>query len=183
VFGNNAFGDASPTGPLSYGASLERRLGGRTWLALNARLSYQSDESTGLASSSPTTTYRLDTTSTAVLLGLRYVFARGVVDASFFGAAFAGYRHTSGDRLHASGSTGIFSILPDRYVGVLAGVAVERELIEALALRLSLNLATAQYGWREALKLDENDNEQRIPLSSGSVGFTIVPGIELHFYF
>ena len=181
LFGDSILGVSGLNAP-TYHAALELRLGRRAWLALNGRFTYESRESAPLGADTLVAT-RVNTTTTAGLLGIRYIFVQHLVDVAFFTGAFAAYQHVSGSQLQASGATGLFSNAPDRYIGLLAGLAVERELIDALALRLSLDLGGGYLGRSRAVQLDANGVEQHLDLNSARVELSLRPGLQLHFYF
>jgi hypothetical protein len=168
----------------TYNATLERRLGGRAWLALNARFSYVTREaplSPSTEDPNPAGTYRVSTSSAGVLLGVRYVFAHGLVDVSGSAAAFLNYQHVEGNK-----GDGVLAPLGSgskRELGMLLGMAVERELIEALALRLSLDLASAGVGFQDSPRIDDVGVKQPRTLVTGRLAFALEPGLHLHFYF
>jgi hypothetical protein len=167
----------------TYNATLEHRLGRRAWLALNARFSYVTREAPVYATTTdanPAGTYRVSTSSAGVLLGARYVFAQGLVDVSGSAVAFLNYQHVKG--AEAGGALAGFPG-SRRELGLLLGMTVERELIEALALRLSLDLASAGVGFQDSLRIDDVGVEQTRILVTGRLALAIEPGLNLHFYF
>lgn len=168
-----------------YRAALERRVGNRTWLAINAQVGYDSVESLEASTSAnpnPTETVTVNQTNTSVLLGARHVFVEGVVDVSGYSAVLAGYHTVSGDTLAASGA---FALLGgDGYdLGLLLGVAVERELIDALALRLAVDLASAKLSSEEASNRGSAGETQKTPLGRARAALNVLPSLQLHFYF
>lgn len=182
IFSNSGLGALSGLG-VGYAAGLERRLGRRAWLALNARGAYVSREapvSPTNADPNPAGTYRVRTSSASALLGVRYVFAHGLVDVSGSAAAYLDYQHIENDE--PSGSLQLESG-SKRELGLLLGMAVERELIEALALRLSLDLASASAAFYDSPRIDDVGVKQPRTLVTGRLGFAVEPGLHLHFYF
>lgn len=172
-------GDGSPT----YDAGLERRLGRRAWLALNARVGYFTREASvypTTADPNPSGTYRARTSWASALLGARYVFAHGLVDVSGSAAAFLNYQRVKGEE---SGTPAGLGPVSKRELGLLLGMAVERELIEALTLRLSLDLASAGVGFQDSPWIDDVGVKQPRILVTGRLAFAIEPGLHLHFYF
>lgn len=169
----------------SYRAALERRLGSRTWLALNAQVAYDSVESFAVSTSSnpsPTDTVTINQTNTSVLLGVRQVFVDGVVEVSGYSAILAGYHDFSGDDPARAAA---FSILGgDGYdLGLLLGVAVERELIDALALRLAVDLASAKLSSEEASNRGSAGETHEASLGRARAALSLQPSLQLHFYF
>jgi hypothetical protein len=169
----------------AYSAALERRLGARTWIALNARFSHDARDSLPFPTNTDPnpTTLRITTTSAAALLGLRYIFVHGLVDVSGYSGLFANVRAINGEDLRASGAVGQTGGGGRRDVGLFVGMAVERELIEALALRLSLDLAAGSISAVDSSRLDEAGVEHHQWLMTERAAFSIDPGLQLHFYF
>jgi hypothetical protein len=169
----------------SYEGGFERRLGDRTWLGFNARFARETRDLLPYATQAEPNPapIRIHTTSGAVLLGLRHVFAHGVVDVSVFAAAFGRFRHVNGDLLKASGASGLAGAGNGSGFGLLAGLAVERELLDALSLRLSLDLASVSIESDEATRRQNDGTEQKtsLPTTQASVGIT--PSLQLRFYF
>lgn len=180
----DSLGLTSATVP-TYEAALERRLGRRTWLALHARASYEGREVPGDWQPEQTerVTRRSSTTSLAALLGLRYVFVKGVVDVSVFAGVFAAYQHVGGVHGGEGGLAGLSAPIDSRALGVLAGLAVERELVDGLGLRLSLDSAAASLSHEEWLTIDNAGDERTFSLSSQRLGLSMRPSLQLHFYF
>jgi hypothetical protein len=175
-----AFSQTSPT----YQTALERRVGERTWLALDARLSYETLERPALtANVTFSDTTRIEMSNAALLLGVRQVFVEGVVDVSGYAAVLAGYHVVSGDELGTSGALASIGGGDGYDLGLLAGIAVERELIDALALRLLVDLASARLSSDQAQQLDGAGDTQATDLGSARAALALRPGLQLHFYF
>ena len=171
----------------SYGSALERRLSERTWLAVNVLGSFQSyDVPLSLSSDAVggRTQVMLYTGTVTMLLGLRHVFARGLVDVSLYSAAFGSYQASGGDRLRTGEvATSGPQRGKNRAVGLVGGLAVERELVDALALRLSLDMLTAAISSADTVHLDSFGVEQDSELVTRRVGLSLRPGLQLYFYF
>jgi hypothetical protein len=184
-FTGDAFAALGPAPVPTYEAALERRLGQRTWLALNARMSYDSRDVPGdfQADDTERPMHRTATTSLGGLLGLRYVFVEGVVDVSAFAGAFAAYHHVDGIHGGDGGLAGLSAAINSRVVGLLAGVAVERELVDALGLRLALDLATASFSRDQWLTINTAGEEGTSSAFSQRLGVSMRPSLQLHFYF
>lgn len=177
-----AFSQTAPT----YQTALERRLGDHTWLALDARFSYQTFERPNVATSdnpNPSATSRFEMSNATLLLGARQVFVDGVVDVSGYAAVLAGYHDISGDALEALGALSLLGGGDGYDLGLLAGIAVERELLDALALRLSMDLASARLSSDEAQYRGLAGDTQTTELGSARAALVLRPGLQLHFYF
>lgn len=183
----NGINPASPLTP-SYRLAAERRLGRNTWLALNAAFSYSHSEQpiSFTSATSPHTrdTLDLEAAQEALLLGIRQVVARGVVDLSMYVAVGGAHSKTRGD-VPAPGE--VVAVIPGgrgNTLGAVAGIAVERELIDALALRLSADIVGVSLTKQSEEKVDSSTGEQTTTeRSSQSAGLTLRPGIQIQFYF
>ncbi len=168
-----------------YRSSLERRLWSRTWLAFNLQFSYDAYEEP-ISSDSPDAREKLNRryTSQGALLGLRQVVAKSVVELSLFAGVFAAHASYSGDDLRP-GESGYFSNLPGSNrssLGALFGLAVERELIDDLALRLSLDVASARVSrWKQVQQ--NGDERTSVKLDERRVDVALGPALQIHFYF
>jgi hypothetical protein len=167
-----------------YHAALERRVGEHTWFAFNARAGYDTDQRlASTLSISDEDTATIDMATASILLGARQVFVEGLVEVSGYAAIMAGYHDVMGDELAATGATAILGGGDGYDLGLLLGVAVERELIDALALRLALDLVSARISTEEASKRDETGKTHTTPLTSGRAALNVQPSLQLHFYF
>lgn len=167
-----------------YHAALERRIGEHTWLALNARAGYDTNQRLALTlSSSDKDTATIDMATASILLGARQVFVEGLVEVSGYAAIMAGYHDVMGDELAATGATAILGGGDGYDLGLLLGVAVERELIDALALRLALDLVSARISTEQASTRDDAGKTQTTPLTSGRAALNVQPALQLYFYF
>jgi hypothetical protein len=170
----------------SYGAALERRVSTRTWFAVNVVGAFESHDAQLILSSDAVggrTQVKIHTGTVALMLGTRYVFARGVVDVSLYSSAFASYQAVGGDRLRTGESVGGPDRGKNRALGVTGGLAVERNLVDALALRLSVETLTASLASFETDTLDSAGVEKHTELGSRRVALVLRPGLQLYFYF
>jgi hypothetical protein len=163
-------------------------VGARTWLALNALGSYESRDTPLSLSSNAVggrTQIAVNTGAFALLLGLRHVFAQGIVDFSMFAAAFGSYQSVGGGPLRSGESVSGLPAPGDttRSLGVLAGLAVERELIDGLALRLSVDTLSASISNDESVFVDSIGFEKRTDFGTRRAGLSLRPGLQLYFYF
>ena len=170
----------------SYRLSLERRLGSSTWLTFNAAFSYSrtqqpvSDVQSGDDPTRPTlelTTFRI-----AGLLGIRQVVVQRIVDVSLFGNFGIGRAATGGDEPQETESV---STQPGSSVNGLlfvGGLAVERRLIEGLAVRLSAGIISASTSRAEVVRRDNGERKTTV-ISSQTIDLSLSPALELFFYF
>lgn len=133
-FGSFSVNAASP----DYLAAIERHLGGNSWALLNLAAGYDRSDVPTPGSGSEGARTTTSSTSVQGLLGVRYVVVHALVDVSIVGALFGRYRSMEG----GVALGGVQQPATKNYEGgVQAGIAVERTLTEALALRLQLQLA------------------------------------------
>jgi hypothetical protein len=183
------------SGP-AYAAALERRLGGETWVWLNVHGAYERRDvpvrslvgsSTDPNQPIPREQISLATSTATLQLGMRQGFIEGIVDASFYLGAFVGYTSVTGDELRSTESTLSFVAAgsKQRVIGLLAGMAVERELVEALALRLVMDLASASIVRAQTVEPAGYDGDVAVKrdLATKQVSLQVRPGLQLHFYF
>jgi hypothetical protein len=170
-----------------YGLSLERHLAGSSWIFLGVIGSYSASDAIISSDTAPDRIGEVTSTQLAALLGLRQIVVSHVVDVSLWaafgvGREFAGgepleLEESSSNRRPGSGST---------TVGVVAGLAVERELIEALAVRVSAQLGSARFSSAEEIIVETEDMvpvERTIETERRSFELAIRPGIDLRLYF
>ncbi len=115
---------------------------------------------------------------------MRHEIAHGLVDVSIFAAGVISAQRIRQDSLRSSESFVSYQYLPSntRTVGLVAGLTVERELVEALALRLSLDMASVSFS-RATIETMNGIGGSPASLSSRRFGIAIRPGLKLHFYF
>jgi len=184
--GFQTLGAATP----AYRLSLERRLHRDTWLSLSGSfLHSSSDVSVTSQLTSPTrTSIDYETTTVAVLLGIRRALLTDIVELSWFGAAVGAWSWVGGDRLQPGESAGV-SALPGasaRTLGFTSGIAVERELIERLAVRLSSEIVQLQWSKSKPAPDNSPSSEASVPNSTHHGQTFLVhfaPSIDLRFYF
>lgn len=170
----------------TYAVAFERRVGPRTWLGLNASGSYETRELPIIPADEPPVRPSVQgrTLSGSFLLGMRHEIAHGLVDVSIFAAGVISAQRIRQDSLRSSESFVSYQYLPSntRTVGLVAGLTVERELVEALALRLSLDMASVSFS-RATIETMNGIGGSPASLSSRRFGIAIRPGLKLHFYF
>jgi hypothetical protein len=174
--------------------SFEHRVGDSTWLILNAvALTSASNEpiesingnSGGLgAFGTPTrTTLAVRDSRVSALLGVRQVMVHAVVDLSLYGAVFASYESFSGDDLR---SGEVVQQTPGSNAdtfGIVGGLAVERELIPNLAVRLTADLVQANTTKTNVASSDGLGNVTTTKFVGNTVGLILSPSLDLQFYF
>jgi hypothetical protein len=184
-FGTTAYAGPGPTFP-SYRFSLERRLGSSTWLTFNAVFNYSrtqqpvSDFQSGEDPARPT--LELTGFKIAGLLGIRQVVVQGLVDVSLFGNAGIARVATGGDEPQG---TEFVNTQPGSSTNALlfvGGLAVERRLIEGLAVRLSATILNASTSRAEVVSRN-NGERKTTTISSQSIDLGLSPALELFFYF
>ncbi len=152
--------------------TIERRVGDATWLGFQLGGHYsdfrpeygQDSEQGGLSAQ----------------LGVRHVLnPKGLVEVSLWGAATADYWTIS----YPSPSEQVPDAISSGRgftVGVVGGLALERELVQGLALRLSSSVAQAHWGktfeWTSG-------SDFRHTSESGSVSLAFAPMLELRYAF
>jgi hypothetical protein len=172
-----------------YSAVIERRVGARTWLAFNVVAAYESYDRQ-LVPFSPGGKLERETigvyySSTSLRLGLRHVFVHKLVDVSFTGALVASRRSTWRDDLRAGENISGGESTPTRIyaLGVQAGMTLERELIEALALRLTLGAASLDFSSTESFIAYPSGVATPIATQGWRAEVSLQTGLQLHFYF
>jgi hypothetical protein len=161
---------------------IERRLTERLFLMLNGGIGYSGSQSQTFSAIS-SRTFAFDASA-----GLRGIFnPGGIVEVSAFGSvavAYTNYEFRS--ILQTTDSMGMSVQTPTTLrgnsytVGGLAGLALERELISGLALRLSSSILGFSYnGVSNSSIVQDNtsENESR----GGDVGLRFNPAIELRY--
>jgi hypothetical protein len=174
----------------SYRASIERRVARRTWLVLNAEYVNSVTEFplTTLGFSPIHRTIKMSFNSIGALAGLRHAIVSGIVEVSFF--ATLGFRHewiggqrpTWGESFDGSSGVPMLAGSKSNIFEALAGIAVERELMEALTLRLSTGVAGFAFS-KSSVVSNTADETERTERSSSGLRLELSPAIELRFYF
>ena len=161
---------------------IERRLTDRMFLMLNAGIGYSGSQSQTFSAIS-SRNFSLDATA-----GVRGIFnPGGVVEVSAFGSVAVAYTNYENRSIfQTTDSMGMSVQTPTTLrgnsytVGGLAGLALERELISGLALRLSSSILGFSYnGTSSSTTIQDNttENESR----GGDVGLRFSPAIELRY--
>lgn len=168
----------------SYALSVERRLGATTWLFVGTTILYRGEDAIARASDDTERTVRRTFTTLGGLLGIRQIVVSHVVDLSIWGALSAARLAIGGDRLNAD-ETISGSVRPGSdavAVGFSAGLALERELLEALSVRLTAQVGSVNNVSESNLVID-NGQEEAEEASRLSLELYLRPGLALHFYF
>ena len=155
----------------------ERRLGKSLWLGFSAAgQHWSSGDERGTATSSSGAT---------VGLQVRAVVARrGPVELSLFGGGAFGAGWAARTVADA-GSTSLRPASSDAMLASLgAGLALETELADALALRLSSGLLSATWSRTESLvEATPTEAPETTKGTSRTIGLQFTPAIELRWYF
>ncbi len=121
------------------GFFVERRLSRRTWLLLDATGSYSAESYGG-------TSNDLSAEAAAVLLGLRHVVSEGgIVDASVWAGLGVGWLQNNGIQAYDPVRGWSNWKVTASGAFLTGGIAVERKLLDALAIRLNLAVVRASY--------------------------------------
>jgi hypothetical protein len=180
-----SLGSSFSTSTPSYRASLERRLGPRTWLGVTALFDYDAATQRVYASSSlPAQRERIDYSTSAVggLLGVRQVVYRDIVELSLYGAFAYQRARIGGDTLLPGESLAGLSA-PGSFVHawrITAGLTLERELIESLAVRLSAELGNLMRS--RTVQVVDGDSPSS-DTKDDRIQLHIAPALDLRFYF
>lgn len=171
-----------------YRGMLERRIGARSWLTLNTLFSYYSHESPVIATNGMAPSReRAHVSSTAftLLLGVRYAFVQGPVEVSASLAGYGAMQHGGGDDLQGGESVeGVLIARGDTSaIGAVAGLSVERELIDALGLRLSMDVGSIGYSRGDTWQLDQSGNRLHERTNGVTASVNLRPSLILSFYF
>ncbi len=187
LFGFSGFSGLAALSAPTYGAAFERRVGPRTWLALNAMGSYDSRDVPVTPADEPPIrgAAAVHSLSGSLLLGLRHEIVQSLVTVSVFAAGVISAQRIRPDTLRSSESYQGLQYSPSnaRSVGFVGGMTVERQLIEALALRLSLDLASLSFSRTTTETIDGLGVGTPTSFSARRFGVAVRPGLQLHFYF
>jgi hypothetical protein len=187
VFGLSGLSGLAALSTPAYGAAVERRVGPRTWLALNAMGSYENRDLAITPAEVPPirSSAAVHSLSGSFLLGLRHEIVQSLVNVSIFAAGAISAQRVRPDTLRSSEKYQTYGYTPSnaRGVGFIAGMTVERQLVEALALRLSLDIASLSFTRTTTETIDGLGVGTPVSLSARRFGISIRPGLQLHFYF
>jgi hypothetical protein len=171
---------------LPFRLSLEKSLGKTTWLMLNGAFSHLADEAPVTNLIDPSAPRRKVERSYSLVvgtLGVRQIVVSGLVDVSVFGGLEAGNAWIDGeatteDEVAIGTDPGSSTVL----FGILAGIAVERELIESLSLRIAVDVASMTWLWATTQRI-EGDRTEKLDVQRSSFELLMVPALELRLYF
>jgi hypothetical protein len=189
-FGGNegALGGAVVYAPIvagvpSFRLGLERRIVGGLWLMLNGSFYFTTGEAPPADQSAPEgETVKKTLLATGGVVGIRQAMTSGIVETSVTLGFRLGYQTLGGDTDQAD--TALVSAAPGSYAityGFVGGLAVERELIEALALRLSANVVSLT--WMDAKAVSRFDGVPPERVKSTTFAVDLIPAIDVRFYF
>lgn len=128
-------------------------------------------------------TIALTENSFVATLAVRQVLVRGIVDLSVFGGPEVGNAWVDGEGIEpdefapgvqAGSSTFLF--------GILAGIAVERELVPQLSLRIPVNVMSVTWLWATTARVTD-DGIEKTKLQRSGFELVMDPAIELRLYF
>lgn len=163
-----------------YLAAVERHLGGNSWALLNLAVGYDRSDVPTPGSGSEGARTTTSSASVQGLLGVRYLVVHGLVDVSVIGALFGRYRSMDGG-LALGGAQQ--PATKNYEGGVQAGIAVERTLTEALALRLQLQLANFSVE-KGTTRVTDGFGIARDSETHGvTLALRAQPSLSLYFYF
>jgi hypothetical protein len=189
---------AIPVSTPSYAVSIERRVADRTWLMASGVLFYShSDQlvtpqgtlaSGGTATTpppAPRQTLSLVTSRETILLGVRHVVARSVVDVSLYAAVAFAHAQLGGDDPRPGEQVLQYPGTATNLFALFGGFSVERMLIDALALRLNADVAQVSYARQHVLASDSSSQNglREAKVGTTSAALLLRPAIFLEFYF
>lgn len=150
------------------------------------RTSYESPVSSQQA---PPERTRIDmqTTSASVLLGVRQAMVTDVVEFSMYAAAVGAWSWTTGDALQpGEWMNGPLPGSEAKTLGFSWGIAVERQLIERLSVRLSSEIFTYQWSKSTLGMTYAQAAGDEVPPETNRAQTVLVhlaPVLDLRFYF
>jgi hypothetical protein len=185
---NVAYWSNAPRTP-DYRVSIERRLHRDTWLTFTGAFSYASFEVPVSSQQTPPSRTKINyqTTSTSVLLGIREAIVTDVVEVSVYGAVGGAWYWTTGDALEPG--EWMSSAPPGsraRTLGFSSGIAVERQLIERLSVRLSSEILMLQWSKSTPGMTYAQATGEEVPPDTSHTQALLVhvaPVLDLRFYF
>jgi len=175
-------------GPL-YSAVIERRVGARTWLTFDVEAVYDSHETRVFplvrGDQPERDSIRVYSSNTSLLLGFRQVFVQKLVEVSVTGSLVGGRRSLWRDGLREGETIAELEMIPSKAYsfGVRGGFTFERELIDDLALRLSLAAASLGFTSTEAATIDGLGVASPTSRQTLRAAVALQAGLQLHFYF
>ena len=171
---------------LPFRVSLEKSLGKTTWLMLNGAFSHVADEAPVTNLIDPDAPRRKVERRYSLIVGtfgVRQIVVSGLVDISVFGGLEAGNAWIDGeatteDEVAIGTDPGSSTVL----FGILAGIAVERELVESLSLRIAVDVGSMTWLWATTRRI-EGDRTEKLDVHRSSFELLMVPALELRLYF
>lgn len=165
--------------------TLERSIGPADWLFFDLVGSYSNSSSETKRNSGYSSSYQTETTgkSAGALVGLRHVFSASqwVNVSGWVGAAFswAQYEITSSNNSGLGGLANPKQTTELKVVSGQAGLALDREVVPGLAVRLSVPVLQAMHAWGVERQKDTPDDD----LTVSGFGLRITPSLEVHMLF
>jgi hypothetical protein len=175
--------------PPDYRVSIERRLHRNTWLSFTGGFTHASFEVPVSSQQSPPSRTKINyqTTSTSLWLGVRQALVTDLVEVSVYGAAAGAWYWATGDALEPG--EWMNNPLPGskaKTLGFSSGIAVERQLIDRLSVRLSSEILSLQ--WTKStpgLTYAQATGDEVPPdtTHTQTVLVHVAPVLDLRFYF
>jgi hypothetical protein len=109
--------------------------------------------------------------------------AHGIVDVSLHVAAGVAHAAISGEAPRPNEYVSVVPGARATTFALLAGFSVERELIDALALRLTMDVANASFSKVDTLTYASDGTRTGGSQSSRNLGLSLSPAVLLQFYF
>lgn len=185
IFGNDLLlsGIGSSAGMPFVRASLERRVGERTWLVVGASAFYETTDTDPTSTSYSIVYTETDSTerSGRVEAGLRRELTGARAPFVVSGLLLANVGGLSLERRYLTGTPGQeVQEDSDAFVaGLSAGAAVERELTRGLSVRISSPVVITSWSWREIRTSGQPSRDAR----TFGVSLTLAPLLELRLVF
>jgi len=165
--------------------SLERALTESTWLMLNGSFSHVGGDVPVSNAADPSARNKVSVSDNTLIIqaGVRQIVVSSLVDVSLFGGLEVGNEWVNGEGLTTDErSTGPQAGTSAKLFGVIVGMAVERELVPSLALRLAADLASATWLWTTSQVYAAN-GPVTTRLNRNGLAVGVEPSIELRLYF
>jgi hypothetical protein len=173
----------------AYAAIVERRVGANTWLTFNVAAAYDSRD-VALRPFGPEDvlerkSIKVYSGNTSLLLGLRHALVHKIVEVSLDGAAIATRQSIWRDDLREGETIPSLESTPSQAyaLGLQAGMTLERQLIEGLALRLVVDGASVTFTSTESSTIDSLGVATPTTREGFRAALTLQAGLQLHFYF
>jgi len=173
----------------TYAAIIERRVAASTWLTFNVAAAYDSRDVSlrpfGPEDVLQRQSIKVYSGTASLLLGLRHTLVHRVVEVSVAGAAVAARQNVWRDDLREGETIASLETTPSQSysVGLQAGMTLERQVIEGLALRLALDAASVTFTRTDAATIDSLAVATPTTRHGLRAALTLQAGLQLHFYF